>query len=75
MWVVRTVDDPETRDGVYVAQPDPYVHYQWESQMDFTAMMPLDARRLAMALLAAADRAEHLSVGVPRLADRKREEA
>lgn len=72
LWVVRTVDDPETRDGVYVAQPDPYVTYDWERQLDFVAMSPLDARRLAMALLAAADRAEHLSCDVPRLVDRRR---
>jgi hypothetical protein len=60
MWVVRTVDDPETRDGVYVAQPDPYLTYDWEPQLDFAAMSPLDARRLAMALL-----------GVTRLEDRR----
>ncbi|MFJ6215047.1 hypothetical protein ACIQGZ_17180 [Streptomyces sp. NPDC092296] len=72
LWVVRTVDDPEARDSVYVAQPDPYVTYDWEPQLDFTAMNPLDARRLAVALLAAADRAEHLSAGVPRMQDRRR---
>ncbi|GAA3807949.1 hypothetical protein ACFQ0G_53705 [Streptomyces chiangmaiensis] len=71
LWVVRTVDDPETRDGVYVAQPDPYVTYDWERQLDFVAMSPLDARRLAMAILAAADRAEHQTAGVPRLEDRR----
>ena len=72
LWVVRTVDDPDTRDGVYVAQPDPYVTYDWERQLDFVAMSPLDARRLAMALLAAADRADHLTADVPRLEDRRR---
>jgi hypothetical protein len=68
---VRTVDDPETRDSVYVAQPDPYVAYDWERELDFVPMSPTDARRLAMALLAAADRADHLTAGVPRLADRR----
>lgn len=71
LWVVRTVDEPETRDAVYVAQPDPYVTYDWEPGLDFVPMSPLGARRLAMALLAAADRAEHLTAGVPRLADRR----
>jgi hypothetical protein len=71
LWVVRSVDDSETRDCVYVAQPDPYVSYDWERQLDFVSMSPLDARRLAMALLAAADRADHLSRGVPFLDDRR----
>jgi hypothetical protein len=71
LWLVRTVDDPETRDSVYVAQPDPYVAYDWERELDFVPMSPTDARRLAMALLAAADRADHLTAGVPRLADRR----
>jgi hypothetical protein len=71
LWLVRTVDDPETRDSVYVAQPDPYVAYDWERELDFVPMSPNDARRLAMALLAAADRADHLTAGVPRLADRR----
>jgi hypothetical protein len=71
LWVVRTVDEAETRDAVYVAQPDPYVTFDWERQLDFIPMSPLGARRLAMALLAAADRADHLTAGVPRLADRR----
>ncbi|MFE7972979.1 hypothetical protein [Streptomyces shenzhenensis] len=71
LWVVRSVDEPETRDGVYVAQPDPYVTYDWERQLEFVPMRPVDARRLAMALLAAADRADHLSRDVPRLEDRR----
>lgn len=70
VWVVRTVDDPETRDCVYLAEPDPYEH-DWEHRLNFSAMRPLDARRLAMALLAAADRAEHLTAGVTRLEDRR----
>lgn len=67
LWVVRSVDDPETRDCVYVAQPDPYVTYDWERQLDFVSMPPTDARRLAMALLAAADRADSVSQGVTSL--------
>jgi len=75
LWVVRSVDEPETRDAVYVAQPDPYVVYDWERELDFVSMRPSDARRLAMALLAAADRADHQAVGVPRLEDRRRQKA
>jgi hypothetical protein len=71
MWIVRTVDDPETSDAVYVAEPDPYSAYDYEASLDFTSMSPVDARRLAMALLAAADRAEHLTAGVTRLEDRR----
>lgn len=71
LWLVRSVDDPETRCCVYVAQPDPYVAYDWERELDFVAMSPTGARRLAMALLAAADRADHLTAGVPRLEDRR----
>jgi hypothetical protein len=71
LWVVRSVDEAETRDCVYVAQPDPYVVYDWERELNFVSMHPADARRLAMALLAAADRADHQAVGVPRLADRR----
>ncbi|MFJ9420746.1 hypothetical protein [Streptomyces sp. NPDC101249] len=72
LWVVRAVDEAETRDCVYVAQPDPYVIYDWERDLNFVSMQPSDARRLAMALLAAADRADHLAAGIPRLADRRR---
>ena len=69
---MRSVDEPDTRSSVYVAQPDPYVSYDWERQLDFVPMSPLEARRLAMALLAAADRADHLTAGVTRLEDRRR---
>ena len=72
LWIVRTVDEDECRDCVYVAEPDRTREYDWMALLDFTPMTPVDARRLAMALLAAADRAEHLSAGVPRLEDRRR---
>ena len=67
VWVVRTVDDPDTRDCIYVAQPDPYVTYDWERQLDFVPMQPTEARRFAMTLLAAADRADSVSHGVSSL--------
>lgn len=65
-WVIRAVDDPMHSDAVYVSSPD-----CTNPGEDFTPMTPTDARRLAMALLAAADRADHLTAGVPRLEDRK----
>lgn len=65
-WWVRTVDDSETCGVVYVSSPD--AMYPGE---DFGCLFPEDARRLAMALLAAADRADHLVRGVPRLEDRR----
>ena len=67
LWVIRAVDDSDTNDCVYVAQPDPYVVYDWERQLDFVPMRPTDARRLAMALLAAADRADSAAQGVTSL--------
>jgi hypothetical protein len=72
LWLVRSVDDEESRDCVYVAEPDRAREYDWMDWLDFTPMTPQDARRLAMALLAAADRAEHLTAGVTRLEDRRR---
>lgn len=67
LWVVRAVDDSDTSDCVYVAQPDPYVAYDWERELDFVPMRPTDARRLAMTLLAAADRADSVAQGVSSL--------
>lgn len=65
-WWVRTVDQADHCGTVYVSSPDAMYPGQ-----DFGAMFPEDARRLAMALLAAADRADHLVRGVPRLEDRR----
>ena len=71
VWLVRTVDDSDVCDSVYIAQPYPENRYDWLEKLDFTPMKPLEARRFAMAILAAADRAEHLAAGVPRLEDRR----
>lgn len=71
VWLVRTVDDSDVCDSVYIAQPDPENRYDWLEKLDFTPMAPREARRFAMAILAAADRAEHLAAGVPRLEDRR----
>ncbi|GAA1110576.1 hypothetical protein [Streptomyces javensis] len=65
-WWVRTVDEPETSGAVYVSSPD-----CMEPGEEFGAMFPTDARRLGLALIAAADRAEHVEAGVPRIEDHR----
>jgi hypothetical protein len=65
-WWVRTVDDHETSGAVYVSSPD-----SMQPGEEFGAMFPADARRLGLALIAAADRAEHVTAGVPRLEDHR----
>jgi hypothetical protein len=65
-WTIRSVDQTEHADAVYVSSPD-----CTNPGEDFAPMTPTDARRLAMALLAAADRADHLTRDVPRLEDRR----
>jgi hypothetical protein len=54
-------------DCVHVIWPDA----EWSGDMD--AMRPDDARRLAMALLAAADWADGVAAGVPQLDSRRTE--
>ncbi|MFI8448209.1 hypothetical protein [Streptomyces erythrochromogenes] len=66
-WTVRTVDETESCDVVYVSSPD--AMYPGE---DFVPLLPTDARAVGMALIAAADRAEHAALAVPRLEDRRR---
>lgn len=68
VWVVRTCDEEAaTSDGmVYISTPESMAPGE-----DFVPMYVPDARRLAMVLLAAADRAEHRAAGVPRLEDRR----
>jgi hypothetical protein len=67
VWVVRTLDSAETAEGmVYISTPESMAPGE-----DFVPMYAPDVRRLAMMLLAAADRAEHCAAGVPRLEDRR----
>jgi len=66
-WLVRTVDEPETTDAVYISSPD--CVYPAE---DFIAMPTDTARQLAMAILAAADRADHVALGIPQLQDHRK---
>lgn len=67
VWVIRTVDEQDTADGlVYVSSPE-----SMYPGLDFVPLYTSDARQLAMALLAAADRADHVAAGIPRLEDRR----
>ena len=67
VWVIRTLDEQNTADGlVYVSTPE-----SMYPGIDFVPLYAADARQLAMAILAAADRADHRALGVPRLEDRR----
>jgi len=66
-WVIRALDEQNTADGlVYVSTPESVFPGE-----DFAPLYSSDARRLALALLAAADRADHQASGIPRLEDRR----
>ncbi|WP_306317189.1 MULTISPECIES: hypothetical protein [unclassified Streptomyces] len=68
VWVIRTVDEQDTADGlVYVSTPE-----SMYPGVDFVPLYASDARQLAMSLLAAADRADHQALDVPRLEDRRK---
>ncbi|OEV10553.1 hypothetical protein [Streptomyces nanshensis] len=65
IWVIRTVDEQDIADGlIYLSTPE-----STHPGEDFVPLYTSDARRIAMALLAAADRAEHQAHGVTRLED------
>jgi hypothetical protein len=67
-WRIFTVDTEDGRDAVYLD----WTHDgPWGQPGDWEALRPGAARRLAMALLAAADWAEQHRAEVPRL-DRQR---
>lgn len=68
-WTVRTIDDGVTDSGfVYVTCPE---HARSGCCSDFDAATTDEARRLAMALLAAADWADGLASGVTPLDGRR----
>lgn len=60
-WTVRTIDDVVEPRCVYVTCPE---HRRSGAAGDFDALTSDEARRLAMALLAAADWADGLAEGV-----------
>lgn len=64
LWQVRARDEDEVANVVYVHTPD-------SMPGDMVSVPTTEARWLAMAILAACDRAEHLSAGVSFLEDRR----
>lgn len=68
-WTVRALDDdPTSPMCVFVTTPE---HVRFSTPNDFDAVTTDDARRLAMALLAAADWADGLAAGVTPLDGRR----
>lgn len=64
LWQVRARDEDEVANCIYVHTPD-------SLPGDMVSVPTTEARWLAMAILAACDRAEHLSAGVSFLEDRR----
>ncbi|TQN30588.1 hypothetical protein FHX37_0470 [Haloactinospora alba] len=65
-WLVRSLSDASLADAVYLSTPDDS-HVE-----DVQALRVDEARRVAMALLAACDHADGTREGVAYLADRRR---
>jgi hypothetical protein len=64
LWQVLVRDADDVADCIYIHTPDSMVG-------DYVCAPTLEARRLAMAILAACDRAEELSAGVTHLDGRR----
>ena len=60
-WLVRAVDDAADSDCVFISTPDAM------DAEDFMAVPTTTARQLAMAILAACDRADAVAAGVSSL--------
>lgn len=69
-WVVRALNDDVmlAPTSVYLTTPE---HFRSDAADDFDAITTDEARRLAMAILAAADWADGLAAGVTPLDDRR----
>jgi hypothetical protein len=65
-WVIRAVDDPEYAGTIYLSTPD-----STNPGEDFQPVDLTDARRIALAILAACDRSDHVLYGVTRLEDHR----
>ncbi|MGA5182992.1 hypothetical protein [Streptomyces pseudogriseolus] len=67
-WWVRTAEDDHGRDiaAIYLSTPESMAPGD-----DFDCVRTADARRIALAILAACDRADHLAAGVTRLEDHR----
>jgi hypothetical protein len=67
LWVI-TEEDELNRGFIYVTTPQ---HHELEAPNDFDALHTHEARKLAMAILAAADWADGLGTGVAQLDGRR----
>ncbi|MEU1098936.1 hypothetical protein, partial [Streptomyces sp. NPDC005877] len=64
-WQVLARDEDDVAACVYIHTPD-------SLEGDYVASPTTEARRVAMAILAACDRADELSAGVTHLEDRRK---
>ncbi|RZF02894.1 hypothetical protein [Streptomyces albidoflavus] len=66
-WWVRTAEGSDRTDAaIYLSTPESMAPGE-----DYDSVRTADARRIALAILAACDRADHLHAGVTRLADHR----
>ncbi|MEU9752207.1 hypothetical protein AB0D90_03600 [Streptomyces althioticus] len=67
-WWIRTAEDVDGRavPTIYLSTPESMAPGQ-----DFDCVRTSDARRVALAILAACDRADHLAAGITRLEDHR----
>lgn len=73
----QDVYEPRRLWSVVVREPDDiasavYVHTPDSMTGDYIAVPTIEARELAMAILAACDRADHQAAGIPNLAERRK---
>lgn len=66
-WCIFTIDTPDGQGAVYVDHACDDIRYRFQEPGDWEAMRPEDARRVGLALLAAAARADQVYSGVSRL--------
>jgi hypothetical protein len=66
-WEIFTVDTPDNAGFVFVDHRCDDLDYPWGQRGDWEALRAEDARRIGLAYLAAAKRAEEQATGVARL--------
>ncbi|WP_341719969.1 hypothetical protein QQG74_09785 [Micromonospora sp. FIMYZ51] len=74
-WRAFTVEDGESAGMVYLDHACDDLAYRWGVPGDWEALRVEDARRIGLALLAAAARAEELLAGVTRMDAFRRSES
>ncbi len=66
-WRIFTIDTPDGQGAVYVDHVCGSITYRYGEAGDWEALRPEDARRIGLAFLAAAHRADQVFSGVSRL--------